>query len=826
MANRNFKKAIVFALVLTMLTPLGSMAASSSEDEAAPASDSAAADTAAEDSGDAASGEEDSGEEKEEKDTSSKSSGAKTPEQKWEKEKGKLPEKITDAQAIELCDKVAENDKFILYADGKNDRWGVYVKSSGYTWWSSPINVKAEDLTIDSDWTMMKDAKRKQIASSAAVKVGDLRQEKRTESPAPVYSSHKGKVKYTAEDGGVAIHYTYKSEGVEFTMHVKLEENDVYCYVDTTEINELDTNTTDGKVLTKLQICPWFGSIPAYEGEEKGEKTETSGYMIVPDGSGAVIQYNNGKHTYSEYSQQVYGRDYTSVPLVAPRVTEQAYLPVAASVTGNKGFVAVVTDGDTNVYAKAKVGLQDNQLYNNIYFEFETKSSDTFFMSGDNSNKLNVFEKGDIKTPRFGIKYFIMDQEEDINYADCAEVYRNYLINEKGLTAKTQANDSDFYVDFYGGVLKKKSILGIPFKLKTEITGFDQAGEIVSKLKELGVDTAVVNYQEWTNKEIKRTVSTSASPSGTLGGSSDFEDFMKTDGLDVYPSINNFTMESGTWGYSTFSNTATRISNAYSRQVSYSPAFGVALSGVSPALIAPDTYVEIMDEMIEDYKDEGYTRIGFGDYTTKLVSDFSKSNSSSRHDTANKIVDGLKKAQEQVGSVIADGANSYVIPYVNEITNIPVYSSGFNVTDFDIPFYQMVLHGYVPYSSKPINASSNTGETFMLALAAGSGIHYDMTYIDAAELKDTDFDELYYSNYKGWVDMAAKQYNIAKELLRGVSDMTISKYERSEDGNVITTTYTKDGKNVVVEIDKANATAKVDGKTIDLGDAIEGGAEG
>lgn len=803
MANRNFKKAIVFALVLTMLMPLGSMAASSTDEEAAkPAETSDAA--ASEDSGES-SGDDEGGSSKKE-------------------DKNKLPEKITDEQAVALdtCEKAAENDKYVLYSDGKNDRWGVYVKASGNYWWSSPINVAAEDTPVDANGTLMKSAKRTQIGSSAAIKVGDLRQEKRTESPAPVYSTKANSKKYKLEDGGIAINYKYNSQGVEFTMHVKLEENDVYCYVDTEEIDEKDTNTTDGKVLTKLQIAPFFGAVSAYD--ENGE--ENKGYMIVPDGSGAVIQYNNGKNTYAEYSQQVYGRDYTQVPLIAPRVTEQAYLPVLASVNGNKGFVAVVTDGDANVYAKAKVSMQDNQIYNNCYFEFETKSSDSFFMSGDNSNKINVFEKGDIKTPRFGIKYFLMDKNEDINYADCAEVYRNYLINEKGLTQKTKADNTDFYVDFFGGVLKRTSILGIPFNLKTEITGFDQAGEIVQKLKDLGVDTAVVNYNDWTNKEIKGKISTSASPSGTLGGSSDFEDFINTDGIAVYPSINNFTMKSGSWGYMTFSNTATRISNAYSRQVSYSPAFGVAVSGVSPALVAPNTYVKIFDEMIEDYKDEGLTRIGFGDFTTKLVSDFSKNNGSSRNDTANKVVDGLKKAKEEVGSVIADGANSYVIPYADEITNIPVYSSGFNVTDFDIPFYQMVLHGYVPFSTKPINASSNTGETFLLALASGSGIHYDMTYIEASELKDTDFDDLYYSNYEGWIDMAAKQYGIAKELLSGVSDMTISKYERSEDGNEIKTTYTKDGKNVVVEINKANATAKIDGKTIDLADAIEGGAEG
>lgn len=128
-------------------------------------------------------------------------------------------------------------------------------------------------------------------------------------------------------------------------------------------------------------------------------------------------------------------------------------MPVLATVSGSSGLVCVASDGESNVYAHAQVCGQEKQAYNTCYFEFETRSSDSFFMSGDNSNKITVFEKNGIKTERFGVRYYPVDSDngEDLNYADCAEVYRNYLINNKGLTAKAQANKSDLYVDLYGG---------------------------------------------------------------------------------------------------------------------------------------------------------------------------------------------------------------------------------------------------------------------------------------------------------------------------------------------------------------------------------------
>ena len=794
MANKSYKKAVVFGLCLAMLTPLGSMAVTSADAE----EDTAAVEETVEEtvSDDAATSD----------------------------DEDKLPDKISNEQAADMAEKLSENDKFILYGDEENGRLGLYVKETDKYWWTSPINVFADDIVVDPEkGDMMKTALRKQIASSCAIKVGDLRQEKRTESAAPVYSN-KAKTKWKTNDKGAVIHYDYKSEGVEFDVHYELCEDSLYVYVDTAEIKEDNISTVDGKILTKLQLCPYFAATPSVDYE--GNPTE--GYMIIPDGSGAVINYNNGKGNYPDYVQQIYGRDYTMVPLTAPRVTEQAYLPVISTVYGSAGIVAVVTDGDSNVYARAQVSGQNKQVYNNCYFEFETRSSDAFFMSGDSANKLNVFEKDGIKTERFGIHYYPVQSKDGgmVNYADCAEVYRNYLIKEKGLTQK-DTSKNELYLDMYGGVLKRTSILGLPFNLKTEITGFKQAGEIIDKLKEQQIDDMIIDYNDWTNKSITNKISTKAKASGTLGGDKDFKDVLSTDGVKVYPSMNNNTMDSSSWGYMTLTSTAIRISNAYSRQSKYSYAFGVAEVGVSPALLSPSRYNDVFDEMISSYKDESIENIGFGDFSYKLSSDFSSKNTSSRDKTMNTIIEGYKKAKEEMGGVITDATNAYVLPFASNITNVPVYSSGFNVTDYDIPFYQMVIHGYVPYAGTPINASSNSDEMFMLSLAAGSNIHYDMIYEDSSVLADTDYDELYYANYEGWVPHAAKEYELTKQILSGVSDMTIKKYERSSDGNELKTTYTDGSKDVVVRVNLKAYTATVDGTTYDLSPALsEGGSNG
>lgn len=779
-----------------MMLTAGSAAAFADDAEAA--EDTAAAADAGSDSGDDAE-EEDSG------------------------RKHELEAAITDQDALAMCELATENDNFKLYYDEENLRLCLQNKRTGKCWWTSPINTGADPTIVDEKGNTMKSGQIAQANSSLAINIGDLRQEKRTELPAPAYSS-KAKVKFKTESNGVAAEYNWSSNGVKLKCHYELTNRGLHMYVKTDEIEEKDSESDKGKVLTKLLFAPYMGAASSVD--VNNGNAPIDGYMIVPDGSGAMIKYNNGKTNYASYSQKVYGMDYTAVPLNAPRVTEQAYLPVMATVQGDEGLVMIATEGNANVYANAQISGQNKQAYNSCWFMFETRSTDEFFMSGTDQNKITVFEKYGIKTPQFGVEYIPVFNSEGVSPADCARVYREYLESDQGLTTKTEANKSALYVDTYGSVLKEESIIGIPVTIKKKLTTFDQAKEITGALQGAGAENIVLNYNDWTKNSVNRVVSTKAKALGKLGSTNDMTN-MNSDTVTVYGSVNNFTMEKGTWGYGQLSNTAIRVSSAYSRQSKYSPAFGVAVTGVSPALIAPNTYVKIFDEALDSFTGSGVTNMGYGDWSTKLVSDFSKKNGSSRNDTMNTIVTGYSNSAAKGQKIIAAGANSYVLPFVDAVTDVPVYSSSFNITDADIPFYQMVIHGMIPYSSKPVNGSSNTDLTFMRAIAAGSDLNFDMIYEDADELIDTDDESLYYSHWSGWTETAGAQARLAREILGSVSDYTISDYYI--DGDILRTTYTKDNSEVVIEVDTANRTVKANGKTYDLeaeGAVDKGGAKG
>lgn len=777
--QKHLKKLIAIALVLTML-PFGSIVAQSEADDATGTDVVTDAETVmAEEEGAADSEEED--------------------------DDGLIPA-ISDEEAVASCEVAAENDRFIVYFDEELERVCFYDKENDCYWWSTGVNARSDESTTEK--------LRLNQMSNLYIRYGKL--EDKTNS-SNYYSfkdsTDKGKTKFKVIDGGVEVTFKF---GTNFTIPMTFTLNDdgesFSVAVDTAKIVENDTSEATGKIITEMQIAPMMGA---------AEPTE-DGYIIVPDGSGAVINFNNGKQAYPVYSQDFYGRDLTIVPLTAPAVKQTAALPTMSLVKGENALVSIVTEGEGVASANASVSYQNGSMYNKAYYSFDLRGTDNYYLSGD-ANAIRVFEKGSIKIPKIEVTYYpVKAQSGDmVTYPECAQVVRDYLISE-GMEKVAQANTYDLYLDMFGGVMKEQSILGLPIDLKTEMTSFEEAQKIVSKLQGLGVADMVIAYNDWTNPEIKGKISTTAKASGTLGGNGDFKDMLKdfsADGIELYPSYNNITFTKSSFAFMSLTDTAIRVSNSYSRQQTYSRAYGIPSNKVSPALLSPNAYTEVIEKIVKNFGKKDYTTVAFGDYANTLVSDYAKSSYTNRQDTIDLLVEGYKLANDKVGSVLGDAANSYIIPYVDHITNAPLASSGFNVTDYDIPFYQMVLHGYVPYSTTAINGDADGRELFLLAIASGSAVHYDFIYEESSEVADTDYDVLFYANYAGWTDSAAAEYKLGKDVLAQVSDQVITGYEI--DGDVITTTYEN---GYVTEVNLETGVIKADGKTYQLSDYLTGGA--
>lgn len=693
----------------------------------------------------------------------------------------------------------AENGSFRMIVDDRSAIFGLENKETGYIWWSSP-----PEASQDKNATALV---ADELRSSNMLRYG-VTLSRSGNNMLRSGTAGECDIKVTDIENGIRVVYDYPDAGFSFPAEYVLEGDHLRASVRVSEIKE----TNSANIATEMTVLGSFGA--ASDNEE--------GYFVIPDGSGALVRFNNNRSFKKDiYQQRVYGADVTAVPATKGAVTEQIYLPVYGIVKEDNAMLVVASEGDANAYITANVSGQSSSSYNICNFTFILRGSDSFYMSGSSNERYTVFESGEIKSGDIELLYYPISAE-GADYTDIAKRYRQYLLEEEGVTVRSSAGDSAMYLGLYGGVMKKKSVLGFPVTMKTSLTDYAQAEDIIKELKNAGVDDMVVSYNSYTNDGISSRVDTKAKPAGILGGRSGFDSLsglIDESGFTLYPVADNRSFLTGN-GFFSFKDTAVRVSGSYSRIVSYDRAYGIP-NGFSKnmSLLSPKSFSGVLGDIAENYPEAGLSGASLGSLTSSLYGDYGKK-AISRAGAKELLTKGYEKLDAALeNGLLAKTANAYAFPYVSHITGAPLSSSRFDIFDEDIPFFQLVMHGVIPCSTAAVNGDADPERLLLMAAATGSNLSFDMIYEETDKLKDTRYDVLYYANYKNWIGTAAKEYELMKPLLASVSDSFIADY--STDGNMITTTY-ENGTVVRVDLDKK--TIEYGGRLIDLSEyAGEGG---
>ena len=727
----------------------------------------------------------------------------------------------TEEDVLKKMKVVGENDNLKLYAwdesklgedEKPEDILALQNKKNGYIWWSSPINAGGDAIASK----MLKNELGSALVLTAAEP--DERSVQKVRSG----DTTRTTITFDEVDNGIKVTYNFRKVGIKIPVSYTLGEDYLEVNINTADITEkYGVDSEEGAKLTQmLSVMNAFGAAGS----------EEEGYFVIPDGSGAVIEFNNQKYSSKTYRQLIYGTDTTAVPKTKGPVVEGVSLPMYGIVKGENAMLAVATEGEGSCYLNASVSGtgQSNTEYNLINFEFMLRSVDAYYLGADQLNPLDVYEKN-LSHRNLQVRYYPLtaedevnaDQGEQLDYVDIAARYRQYLLEDENVQVKAQANDSDFYVDIYGGTMKQKNILGFPVFMKTSMTSFEETQKILEELKAAGVNDMVVALNNWTNAGISGKVDFKAKPAGVLGGKSDFNSltsYMNDNGIDWYPTVNNAAYYSGN-GYWSLTDTAVRVSGSFARIVDYERAYGVPYGEKKTmSLLSPSTFIELYQKLATNYQKAGLTSVSIGSLSNLLYGDYGKKSATSRDQTMSYIEQSLQTLNTDVGSVLSEDPNAYVLPYTDTITDMPLSSSGFNIFDGDIPLYQIVMHGVLPYSTEAVNGSADAEHMVMYALAAGSNLRFDLLHAQTSELRDTEFDIYFYGDYIYWIDTAAQYDAFTKDILRATSDSYIISYV--QEGDIITTTYAN---GVTTEVNLEDCSVTMNGEMRYLKDYVKEG---
>lgn len=709
---------------------------------------------------------------------------------------------ITEDEALAQMELITENDNLALYADTDADDPGICLvdKNSGKRWFSNPINAESSKA---------KKAQKNELLSGMTLVYAEPADRKTT----TINSKSSADVTMEKTENGLKFTYYFEKCKITIPVTLTLEDDHLSLSCVTADIVEENPSSSSGQIASAMSFMKSFGAAG----------TDEEGYFVIPDGSGALINFNNGKTGYRVYSGKVYGEDITPVEQTKTSSSQNVYLNMYGIVKGDSGMVVVADKGDTAATINAYVAGEINTDYNGCYFSFETRTSDEYLMGGE-SNPLKVFEKHGILVPEIKIDYYPVSSSDgsDIDYIDIADKYREYLMDECGVTVSDDVSDNSLYVNMYGSTIKKQSIIGIPVNVKEKVTTFEDAETILQTLKDNGADDIIVSYKDWTKSEVAQKITDKATAASVLGGKGKFKDLLQyasENNITIYPDVDNQTFKSS-WSYSTITNTVIRVSNAYSRQIVYDLAHGVENKYYkSMSLFTPSSYDKAYTKLINSYSKNEIANISLGSLSTTIYGDYGKK-SVSREMSKGYIENIYENAKNTIGSVMADGANKYVLPYVDNVANLPISSSKYDIFDEEIPFYQIVLHGVIPCSTTAINAEPDVGEAVLTALSCGQNLTFDMIGVEASELKDTRYDKYFYADYQNWYEDAAGAYRLQNDILSAVADQKIVEYNISEDGNEIETVYED---NTTTLVNYKENTIKLNGTTYKLSDYFSEG---
>lgn len=692
--------------------------------------------------------------------------------------------------------KISENSNFVLYACLKNGTASVLDKRTGVTYYTNP-----EDRSEDG----IASGFNKNALQSAITVVYNTSKSQEMTCGSQMSSVTKSGLYYNKlSDGSIVFLFNFPKEEFSIPVRYAIEEDRFTATVLTEYIEETGTN-----IIKYIDLLPFFGA-----GSSKDD-----GYMMVPDGSGALIYYNNNRLTATTYSKPLYGFDNGTSDKVAGgkasgnfvTQSENQFMPVFGNSRNENGFLAVITEGAARATIKANVAYKYTN-YNTVWSQYAYRTMGSVRQSQKDGSELlvNIAEKNLENWSDYQVSYYFLDTGKN-SYADMAAIYRDYLVKNQGLTVRVGENENiPLYLDLYGYIEKTKSILGIPADLKISMTTVEDANSILDTLVESNISNVVVKYNFWAKNSFYGKMLTNARVDGKVGSNDEMQKLqqrLENAGGALYLSGEMFNVYKLGNGVSQYDDVLQSVAATAQRQ--YKFALDSAMTDArykSWYLLRPSAMSEYFGKFSSAMDKAGYTNWALDSVGTMLYSELS-GNGVGRNQVLELIRSEVEKAASASNGLLLQGANDYVASYATHLMNTSARFSGYDLEDVSIPFYQMVFHGYTSYSLGASNLASNPASQTLNCLEYGAYPMFSLVGQNVDELIGSRLDSLYSADASNWMAFVIAQYNQINEALKGVQGSTIVGHEIRND-NIRIVTYSN-GTQILINYGESDAT--VDG---------------
>ncbi len=628
---------------------------------------------------------------------------------------------------------VAENDRLELHYDTVESQIILKDKLTQEEWRSTP-----DDIAQDKRATGVNKINRQ---SDLIVQYHN------TSYVTNQVNSYTGAIKkgdFTWEliENGVAIRYYFPKQGFVIPVQYVLEEDCLAASIISEGIEEEvwedpDTDPEKKQSVMNVALLPFMGAAGS----------DDEGYLIIPDGSGALIHFNNGRTGAAIYQQDVYGRDDALTIRKAATTTYDVNMPLFGIVRNGHALMAVVENGDYQAQLNAMVNGQLTG-YSNAYFaaQYIHMEANTIMPGSEHSTDVMLPTNTFRDMGNFTVRYYPL-AAENATYADVAAAYRAQLgLKESIADAATQQ------LEMVASIPSVDTFLGVPYESVRVLTSYEQAAQTLRDFAAEGLNDLTLRYTGWSKQSVRGKMVTGLDLDKRLGGKKAFDGLrqaVKETGAEMVLAVDLIDIyEDGNGYWSLFA--ATDSVNSTAKQV---PEFLQSTGYQDPEgkpwyLLSPDKVPEAARKLAENLSGqvEGISLSVLGN---TVYSSFGKTGIS-RTSAGAYWMDALKTLSGSMQNLSARTASSYAFPYIQQVDSAPCASSRFEVTDTEIPFYQMVTHGAMVLYTEPVNEDGNVRKALLRAIEYGMYPSWRVIAGDTALLSGTDYASWHAASLDAW----------------------------------------------------------------------------
>ena len=628
---------------------------------------------------------------------------------------------------------VAENDRLELHYDTVESQIILKDKLTQEEWRSTP-----DDIAQDKRATGVNKIYRQ---SDLIVQYHN------TSYVTDQVNSYTGAIKkgdFTWEliENGVAIRYYFPKQGFVIPVQYVLEEDCLAASIISEGIEEEvwedpDTDPEKKQSVMNVALLPFMGAAGS----------DDEGYLIIPDGSGALIHFNNGRTGAAIYQQDVYGRDDALTIRKAATTTYDVNMPLFGIVRNGRALMAVVENGDYQAQLNAMVNGQLTG-YSNAYFaaQYIHMEANTIMPGSEHSTDVMLPTNTFRDMGNFTVRYYPL-AAENATYADVAAAYRAQLgLKESIADAATQQ------LEMVASIPSIDTFLGVPYESVRVLTSYEQAAQTLRDFAAEGLNDLTLRYTGWSKQSVRGKMVTGLDLDNRLGGKKAFDGLrqaVKETGAEMVLAVDLIDIyEDGNGYWSLFA--ATDSVNSTAKQV---PEFLQSTGYQDPEgkpwyLLSPDKVPEAARKLAENLSGQ-VDGVSLSMLGNTVYSSFGKTGIS-RTSAGMYWQQALETLSGKIQTLSAKTASAYAFPYIEQVDATPCASSRFEVTDMEIPFYQMVTHGAMALYTEPANEDGNVRKALLRAIEYGMYPSWRVIAGDTALLSGTDYASWHAASLDAW----------------------------------------------------------------------------